>query len=250
MSFFKDNPFTVPERSELIKPLPRLYKGYRKLSVFCKASAEGIAKSLPPELQCDGDVIEVFVMNCPEVHDEANTVMGPRNYLEGGVVVPVKYKGLGGGHVLYEFVTTDDSMAGGREVWGYPKKMGGVTMSESDTGAIAASVTRLGRTLIEARFKPEAGAALDKPVLHPRLQVKRIPRADGTGYDVHQVIRNELKSPRIHLTVRGTATVHLGGSRHMDPLFELGVSEVVGAEFIVADFVLDYGAIHADLLAR
>ena len=250
MTFFKDNPFCVPERSELIKPLPRFYKGYRKLSLFCKASTAALAKALPPELAVDGDLIEVFVMECPEVHDVSNPVMGPRRYLEGGIVVQARYGDLRGGHVLYEFVTTDDSMAGGREVWGYPKKLGEVSMQESESGAIEATVSRLGRTLIDIRFKPDAAVKFDKPVLHPRIQVKRIPRADGAGYDVHQIIRNELKNPNLRQSVRGTGAAYLGGSVHMDPLFELGVSEVIGGEFVVADFHLDYGSIHEDLLAK
>ncbi|WP_163434673.1 acetoacetate decarboxylase family protein, partial [Escherichia coli] len=70
-----------------------------------------------------------------EVYDVANPEMGPRNYLEGGVVVPARYGDLVGGHVLYEYVTTDDSMAGGREVWGYPKKLGEVGFDEHPNGA-------------------------------------------------------------------------------------------------------------------
>jgi acetoacetate decarboxylase len=173
--------------------------------------------------------------------------MGPRNYLEGGVVVPVRYGDLLGGHVLYEFVTTDDAMAGGREVWGYPKKMGEVTMTESGGGYITASVSRLGRTLINATFTPQ-DIAYDKPLLHPRVQVKRIPRADGRGYDVDQIIRNDLRDAKIAQLVRGSATLAMGGSSLMDPLYELDVQRVIGAEFVVAEFYLDYGVIHEDRL--
>jgi acetoacetate decarboxylase len=241
-------PFTLPDRSPLFKPVPRLYKGYRKLSLICEGDADGIARSLPAGFAADGRLIEIFIMHCPEVHDLANEEMGPRNYMEGGVVVPVRYGDLRGGHVLYEYVTTDDAMAGGREVWGYPKKLAEVTFAESGSGEVAATVSRLGRTLIDARFRP-AEVAVDKPLLHPRIQVKRIPRADGKGFDVDQVIRNELRDPKVHARVTGTATVSLGGSPIMDPVHELGVGRVVGADFVVADFILDYGTIHEDRLA-
>jgi acetoacetate decarboxylase len=105
-------PFTVPDRTPLFKPMPRHYKGFRKLSIFCRANIDGIRKALPADLEVVSDVIEVFVMNCPEVHDLAEPVMGPRAYLEGGVVVPARYKSLIGGHVLYEYVTTDDAWPG------------------------------------------------------------------------------------------------------------------------------------------
>ncbi len=248
MSDFHGSPFTVPDRTPLFKPMPRFYKGYRKLSVLARATRAGIEKALPEGFEYAGDIIEVFVMQCPEVHDVANPAMGPRNYLEGGVVVPARYGDLTGGHVLYEYVTTDDAMAGGREVWGYPKKMAAVTFDEAPGGTINATVTRLGNRLIDARFTP-AETTFDKPVLHPRLQVKRIPRADGQGFDVDQVIRNDLREAKLYSQVRGRADLALGGTSIMDPLFELGIQEVIGAEFIVAEFYLDYGAIHEDRLA-
>lgn len=249
MSFFKENPFTVPERSPLFKPIPRFYKGYRKISLLCEASTEGISKALPPGFECESNLIEVFVMHCPEVYDVANPEMGPRNYMEGGVVLHARYGDLVGGHVAYEYVTTDDALAGGREVWGYPKKLGEVSFEELAGGEIHASVSRLGRKLIDARFAPGDAPAFTKPGLQPRIQVKRIPRADGQGYDVDQVIRNELRAPKVQQHVRGSGSVSLGGSPIMDPLFELGVERVIGAEFVVAEFFLDYGEIYEDRLA-
>jgi acetoacetate decarboxylase len=241
-------PFTLPDRTPLFKPAPRHYKGYRKLSLYCEASLAGIRKALPQDFETASNVIEVFVMNCPEVHDLANPEMGPRAYLEGGVVVPARYKTLAGGHVLYEYVTTDDALCGGREVWGYPKKLAGVTFDEEAGGRIRATVERLGHTLIDATFEP-GDSAFEKPVLHPRLQVKRIPRADGEGFDVDQIIWNELGSPKISLRKTGAGTLALGGRLNMDPLMELGVTRIIGAEFVVADFHLNFGRIYEDRLA-
>lgn len=243
-----DRPFTLPDRSPLFKAPPRHYKGYRKLSLYCEASLAGIRKALPGDFETASNIIEVFVMNCPEVHDLSNPEMGPRTYLEGGVVVQARYKNVLGGHVLYEYVTTDDALCGGREVWGYPKKLAKVSFDEASDGRIAASVERLGKTLIDANFAP-GEAAFEKPTLQPRLQVKRIPRCDGEGWDVDQIIYNELASPKLHSQVTGTATLTLGGTPIMDPLMELGVTRVLGAAFIVADFQLAYGRVFEDRLA-
>ncbi|TQI75350.1 acetoacetate decarboxylase [Bosea sp. AK1] len=242
-----DRPFTVPDRTPLFKALPRHYVGYRKLSVFCEASPEGIRKALPADFEYVSNQIEVFVMDCPEVHDMDNRAMGPRAYLEGGVVVQAAYGGVTGGHVLYEFVTTDDSMAGGREVWGYPKKLGAVTYEEAADGSITASVSRLGHSLIKLSYRPDE-VTFEKPLLHPRLQVKRIPRADGEGFDVDQIILNELTGAKVFSQRRGSGAVLLGGRSEMDPLMELGVSRVIGAEHVVAEFKLGYGRVFHDKL--
>lgn len=243
----RKHPHTVPDRSPLYKAMPRHYKGYRKLSIYCRADIDGIRKALPAGFSPASDLIEVFVMHCPEVHDLDNPEMGPRNYLEGGVVVPITFGKVSGGHVLYEYVTTDDALAGGREVWGYPKKLAEVTFKEDAAGSISATVSRLGHTLISAQFT-RAQVEFEKPKLHPRLQVKRILRADGKGLDVDQVILNELKDAKVAERHVGTAKLELGGRAKMDPLLELGVRDVIGAEFVVADFILDYGSIYLDRL--
>lgn len=161
-------------------------------------------------------------------------------YREGGVVAKVRYGDLVGGHVLYEYVTSDDSMAAGREIWGYPKKMCEIDWSESQA-SIRASVTRRGHEVIGIQFYAR-DAEFERPVLQPRLQVKRIPSADGNGNDIDRVIRNELQGGTVHQRITGMASVRLGGSAQ-DPLGELTIKEVIGAEFIVADFVLEFGTI-------
>jgi len=239
-------PFCGPDRSPLYKPLPRLYRDLRKLSIYGRGDPEGIRKALPPELEPASDLVEFFVMHCPVVHDEANPVMGPRAYSEGGVVLSVRYKGMVGGHVAYEYVTTDDAMCGGREIIGYPKKFADVELVESGK-TMTGTVRRLGRDLIVASFE-ETGAPVEKPVLQPRLQVKRIPRADGMGYDVNQIVTLQVGNANILERRTGKATLSVGGHPHMDPLFELGVKEIVGAEFIVGEFDLGYGQVLEDLL--
>jgi acetoacetate decarboxylase len=85
--------------------------------------------------------------------------------------------------------------------------------------------------------------AVDKP----RIQIKRIPRADGVGYDAHQIVLNSLSKWTLFETITGMAKVKLGGQERMDPLFELGPLEVLGAEKIRAEFELAYGRVFKDL---
>jgi acetoacetate decarboxylase len=160
-------------------------------------------------------------------------------------VLQAAVDGVTGGHVAYEYVTTDDAMAPGREIWGYPKKLAEVDWR--DTGGVVSSRTiRRGNTLIDIEFTAGPNS-YEKPVLQPRLQIKRIPRADGAGYDAHQIVLNSLGKWTLFETVTGTAKVKLGGLETMDPLFELGPLEILGAEKIRAEFELAYGRVFKDL---
>jgi acetoacetate decarboxylase len=226
--------YSLPQYAPLFGRPPYHYRGYRKLSAVCRADRAALAAALPAPLTLESDLVEVFAMDVPDAG-----ALG--SYREGGVVVKASYGGRTGGHVLYEYVTSDDSMAAGREIWGYPKKLCEIDWVEDGQGGVSASVTRRGHEVIGMRFQ-DGGADYRRLDLQPRFQVKRIPAADGEGNDIDRVIRNELKGGTVHQRRTGTASVRLGGPAQ-DPLGELGVSEVIGAEFIVADFILEFGKI-------
>lgn len=236
---------TIPHYSPLFKPLPRLYAKFEKISVICRAPKEAVRRVLPAPFRYVSDVIEVFVYKCPEVHDLAVPEAPTRSYLESGIVLQAGIDDVTGGHVAYEYVTTDDALAPGREIFGYPKKLADVDWVV-DGPAVTSRTVRRDQTLIDIAFT-EAPVSFEKPVLQPRLQIKRIPRADGMGYDAHQVVLNTLGKWDLFETRTGTAKVTLGGTQAMDPLFELGPLEVLGAEKIQAEFELTYARIYKDL---
>lgn len=232
---FHGRSFTMPDAAPLYSGVPINYKGFRKLSVLCKANPEGIRKTLPQVFTPVGDVIEVFLMNVVEVE-------GLDSYMEGGIVIPCRYENVVGAHVVYEYVTDDDSMAIGREIWGYPKKLASMTFEENNN-CVYSTLTRRGTQLISIDFeKDESVTDYQRPVMQPRLQLKRFVRADGTGFDMDQIISNTLTGSTIREQYLGKAKVTLNGSKQ-DPLDWLLPLDIIGAEFVVADFVLGYGKV-------
>lgn len=230
--------YTIPNAAPLFQALPYRYQNVRKVSAFCKCDPVKLARFIPDEFELAGDVIEVFLMESPDA--------GPLGqYNEGGVVIPVKYDGQPGGHVAFEYVETDDSLAAGREIWGYPKKIADVPLSFAPDGSVSGSVVRRGSKIIAIDFTPDA-VTFDKPLLQPRYQLKVVPSADGVAKGLHQVIRNAVTDFTLHNRVTGRANLHLENSAQ-DPMGDLGVVEVLGGELSTYSFVLGYGEILADL---
>jgi len=224
--------YTIPQSSPLYEAPPFDYKAFSKVSVFCRVDEKSIRSALPEEFDLRGDVIEFFIMDVPN-----GGSLGA--YAEGGIVVPMMYKGRPGGHVLYEIVTNDDSMAVGREVWGYPKKMGEVQWTATEK-TVQAKLSRRGVSLIEIDFKVDE-AAFEKPQLQPRFQTRVIPSPERAAVET-QVIENTLGRFSIRRQAFGTAKISIGGSA-ADPFSELSVREIIGAEMIEGDFVLGFGKI-------
>jgi len=89
------------------------------------------------------------------------------------------------------------------------------------------------------------------PALTPRYQDRRIPSADGQGYDLKQVLEMNLKGPPyesnldvksdedIHSIDTGCATVEFNESTN-EPFATLGPNQVHGGTFIVRDFDLGF----------
>jgi acetoacetate decarboxylase len=224
--------YTMPDVSPLYPPLPYRYRGYRKLSVFATAGSDALRSMVPAPLVLAGDVFEAFVMEAPDVD-------GLRPYSEAGIVIPVRHGQRLGGHVAFEYVTTDDALTAGREIWGYPKKIADVALS-GQGDQLSGQCVREGTTLIEITFSPRQ-EAFDTPVLHPRLQVKRIPSpADEPTRG--QVVWNELLDVTTTSLLRGTATLSLGDSLR-DNLSQLGPGHIIGAQVLVGDFLLGHGSV-------
>jgi len=221
-----------PERDPLYPPPPFDYSDYRRLGVLATATPEALRAVLPAALEPVGEVFEVFFM-------DVLSVTGLRPYREAGVVVPCSYRGETGAHVAYEYVTTDDALTVGREVWGYPKKLAEVELDHSDPQCVRAGCARLG-TLMSAEFRPDEGAEVRYPELSPRFQVRRSPGPADANVAGTAMVRNVLPDAAVTHRVPGRASLTLKDGEG-DRLAVLGPVEVVGAEFTRGRFVLDYG---------
>ncbi|HEY3684145.1 MAG TPA: acetoacetate decarboxylase family protein [Streptosporangiaceae bacterium] len=221
-----------PEHDPLYPPPPYVYRDYRRLGVLAAASPDALRAVLPAALEPVGEVFEVFFMDVLDVS-------GLRPYREAGVVVPCAYRGEAGAHVAYEYVTTDDALTVGREIWGYPKKLADVRLDYGDPDRVRASCDRLG-PLMAAEFTPAADADVAYPQLSPRFQVRRSPGPADANTAGAVMVRNVLPDAATTRRVAGRAELKLTDGAG-DRLGALGPPRVLGAEFTHGRFVLDYG---------
>lgn len=230
-------PYSTPHVAPLYAALPYHYRNVTKISAYCRCDPAGLRRFLPADFEPLGDICELFIMEAPDA--------GPLGrYNEAGLVIPARYGDHTGAHVALEYVETDDSLAAGREIWGYPKKLADVPMEIRDN-AVSARVIRRGVSLMEMEFRP-GGDAVDKPVMQPRLQVRCFPAADGPQPDCYQIIRNQVTDFIQHDSIPGSVDLTIN-SGPQDPLEDLGIQDILGAELTRYDFLLGYGEIVADL---
>jgi len=114
-------------------------------------NAETKKKFLPPELEAVEFPFDIlFISEYPD------STVGPYN--ENLILLYCKYEGKPGLFVMNIYVDSDEAMAAGREIWGYPKKMCEIKLSPIQDNKIKGSLTRKGKKIIN--IEVELG---DKP---------------------------------------------------------------------------------------
>jgi len=106
------------------------------------------------------------------------------DYTESGQVIPVSFQGQEGSYVHAMYLDDEAPIAGGRELWGFPKKLASPSLAvEKDTllgvlkyGSVPVAVATMGykhRTLDTAPIKTALTA--------PNFLLKIVPHVDGSA---------------------------------------------------------------------
>src|SRR5699024_9424948 len=130
-------------------------------------------------------------------------------------------KDIIGGYYLFEYEDDDAAVAAGRELWGYPKKLGHMTL-EKTGDVIKGTASRRGEKLIEIEcdFSQKSKEDFPRLKVFPHLNIHTIPRLDGPGIFSQRIIARD-NSPDCKLLSEefGTAKVKLFSGK-TDPLGE------------------------------
>lgn len=113
--------------NEFAMPAPRWIRTYpcgpyrfinrEFLIITYETNPELLEDILPPGLELLEPHVKFEFIRMPD-----STGFG--DYTESGQVIPVRHKGEEGGFTISMFLDCHAPIAGGREIWGFPKKLG------------------------------------------------------------------------------------------------------------------------------
>lgn len=146
----------------------------------------------------------------------------------GTFAVQARHEGTIGNYPLVMPMTTEQSVIGGRETFGEPKKLAEVTLErdgDGPGGQVVGRVSRLGTTIIEVRGTVGAEVAVDDGQ-RTDFYFKFLRAPDGKGFDSEPalVYCHREETTRVASTVDGE--IILRESR-FDPVVDLAVRRVV-----------------------
>ena len=168
---------------------------------------------------------------------------------ESVLVVGCRHEGQAGFFAPIAFLNSTNSIPAGREIYGTPKVSAEVLVSMD--GDDMETDTRLGGMsafCIRSSMDREASEA-DFPDLSPSWRLKVIPRADGQGADVCQLIDGApaMQEVTVHERRLGKGEVEFHSGSPYD-LSDFTPREYLGARYLEMDYTEGYGRIVRDFL--
>jgi len=220
------------------------YRFYHReyLIITYRTDPKKLREVVPEPLQVDEPLVKYEFIRMPD-----STGFG--DYTESGQVIPVSLKGRKGGYTHCMFLNDHPPIAGGRELWGFPKKLAEPKLkAEIDTlvGELYFGPLRIAVGTMGYKHKAADLIAVRATLEAPNFLLKIIPHVDGKPR-ICEIVEYRLIDIDLKGAWTGPAELTLF-SHALAPLAELPVLEVVSGIHIIADLTLDLGKVVHDYL--
>lgn len=219
--------------------------------VTYESDKEAIERLLPKPLKPDGsNTVQYEFAYMPDSS-------GFGVYTQTGIVIPCLFEGQPMVHVSQMFLDCEPPIAGGREVWGFPQKLGKASLKivqDTLTGrleyagqpVVISTMTYKHENLIETAASDKKIDAIAEKLSSTRVNLKLIPHVDGTPA-IAQLVAYNMTDVSIKGAWSGPARLHL--IPHVNaPVADLPVRKVLGGLHVIANVTLPYGRVIFDYL--
>lgn len=215
----------------------------REYMIITYRTDPGALKAILPEpLEFTDPIVKYEFIRMPD-----STGFG--DYTESGQVIPVIFNGQKGGYVHSMYLNDDAPIAGGREIWGFPKKLAEPSLRvEKDTliGTLDYSGLRVATGTMGYKHKTLDLEKVRASMEEPSFLLKIIPHVDCTPR-ICELVTYHLEDITVKGAWSGPAGLELF-DHALAPVAELPVLEVLSATHILADLTLGLGKVVHDYL--
>ena len=232
--------FAMPLTNPAFPPGPYRFVNREYFIIQYRTDPEALRRIVPEPLELAEAVVNYEFIRMPD-----STGFG--DYTESGQVIPVSFRGQTGSFVHQMFLNDHPPIAGGRELWGFPKKLGQPKLAvEIDTlvGTLNYGSVRIATGTMGYKHRALDIEAEAKKLAAPNFLLKIIPHVDGTAR-ICELVRFHCKHINVKGAWTGPAALDLF-SHALAPVAELPVLQVLSAKHVVADLTLGLGTVVHD----
>jgi acetoacetate decarboxylase len=236
--------FAMPLTSPAYPPGPYRFRHREYLVIAYRTDQRKLRELVPEPLQVEEPVVKYEFIRMPD-----STGFG--DYTESAQVIPVSFEGRKGAYTHCMFLNNDPPIAGGRELWGFPKKLADPSLRvEVDTlvGTLDYGPMRVAAGTMGYKYAPADVAAVKASLEAPNFLLKIIPDVDGIPR-ICELVEYRLEDIELKGAWVGPGALDLH-ARALAPVAELPVLEVLSATHIIADLTLGLGKVVHDYLKQ
>ncbi|MRT30592.1 acetoacetate decarboxylase [Herbaspirillum sp. CAH-3] len=236
--------YAMPFTSPAFPRGPYRFNDREYLVITYRTDVDKLRAVVPEPLEIDPDrpFVKYEFMRMPD-----STGFG--DYTESGQVIPVSFQGRQGGYSHSMFLDDDPPIAGGRELWGFPKKLAKPSLTvETDclVGTLDYGPVRVATATMGYKHRALDLDPLRASLATPNFLLKIIPHVDGTAR-ICELVEYHLEDIDLKWGFSGPAALSLT-SHALAPVGDLPVLEIVSAAHFKADLTLGLGKVIHDYL--
>jgi acetoacetate decarboxylase len=213
------------------------------LNITYRTDAAALERVVPEPLTVADPLVRFEVMRMPDV-------TGLGSFTESGQIIRVEYEGQPADYLHAMYVDSLPSIASGREISAFPKKLGAPALYvDTDTlvGTLDYGSLRVATATMGYKHFPLSEQDARAEIGQPTYGLKILP-----GYAGRPRILELVRSQITDLTIKGawTGPARLQLFEHaLAPLADLPVREVLSASHILTDLTLGRPSVVVDYLA-
>lgn len=242
----RKNAFAMPYMNPAYPKGPYEMFGREFFIISYRTDPELMRKAVPEPLTIKDPIVNYEFIRMPDCSS------GFGNFTESGQILSVvDQDGNAGGYSNYLFLDNEAPLAGGRELWGFPKKMAKPTLGvdgDALVGTLDYGRIRVANGTMGYKYaRMDADAESKKMMATPNYLLKIIPNPDGSA-GVCQLVRYHAQNVRVAQAWTGPAQLEL--FKHaLAPVADLPVLEIVGAKHLVCEtYTIGLGEVVVDYL--
>jgi acetoacetate decarboxylase len=168
--------YSMPLTSPSFPPGPYRFFNREFFVITYRTDPEALAAVVPEPLEVGEPLVKYEFIRMPD-----STGFG--DYTETGQVIPVRFNGEDGGYVHLMYLDDDAPIAGGRELWGFPKKLASpkiVTETDVLVGTLHYGSVLCASATMGYKHRAVDHDAVMRSLKAPNFMLKIIPHVDGT----------------------------------------------------------------------
>lgn len=240
----KKNAFAMPLTNPSYPRGPYRFINREFLVITYETDINCLRQVVPEPLEITEPVVHFEFIRMPD-----STGFG--DYTESGQVIPVRYQGKEGSYSHAMYLDDEAPIAGGREIWGFPKKLGNPHLKVVDElliGELNYDDCPVALATMGYKYETLDLESVYQSLIKPNYLLKIIPHVDGSPR-ICELVEYYLEDVIVKGAWSGPSAIQLFNNA-LAPVTALPVLKVISGKHILTDLTLPYGKVVFDYLQK